>query len=551
MARECYRLRDLVLDVGAASVTRDDQSLHLPGLSFDLLVTLARRAPDVVPADELIAGVWQGTAVSDETLTQRVALLRRALGDDAKDPRYVRSVRGRGYQIVPEVKADTQTSELEETSDAEPPIGDSRHLAWMAIAALIAATVLGWAYTTQHHTARDGDSKALVTRPPDVVELLERAEVYVNRQQESDNELAVELLEKALTLQPEHPGVLAELSLALSHQVTKFNRSDDVAERAIHLAQQAIELAPEHARAHQAMGLALDSQGRITPALESYRRAHDLDAARTGALASVANLLQVRGRLAEALEANLQVLRSGDKPPYLEVQIGATLALLGFHETAIVWLDRARELRPRNVFAALTRAELELSRGRLDEADRMAAAALERGIRRTELWRVRGDVAWLQGDPIKARKVFDTAAAVDPESRRVDLRRFVLAVAPGPTRDQQIEEVRRRIDQLREARATGDEWPTPAIIEAGLNVAFERWDEALQALDVAIDLGFRDAGLLLHDPTLAGLQGKPAFQQRLERIRRLVEAERRMVLEADWLPPSFFTPQARGSDASR
>ena len=536
MDRERYRIRDLAVDVGAASVTRDGESLHLPRLSLDLLVALARRAPDVVPTDELITEVWQGTAVSDETLTQRVALLRRALGDDAKDPLYVRSVRGRGYQLVPEVQTELPSN--------HPSIRRSRRWAWVATAALLAACIAGWAYNHQRLPASEANGEALVTRPPDVADLLERAESYVGRQQESDNELAVELLEKALTLEPDHPDVLAALSLALSHQVTKFNRPEGVSERATLLARQAIELAPGHARAHQALGLALDSQGRITPALESYRRAHDLDADRNDALASAANLLQVRGRLAEALEANLQVLRSGDEPPYLEVQIGTTLSLLGFEETAIVWLDRARELRPSNVFAALTRAHLELSLGRLDEADRVAAAALGRGIRRAELWLVRGDVAWLRGDLDKARDAYGQAKAIRPDWGRVHTRLYVLAVTPDLLSDhQQLDEVRRRIAAIREVRAAGDVWPTSAIDEAGLNAASERWDEALQALDVAIDLGFRDAGLLVHDPTLARLQASPAFRQRLERIRRLVEAERRTVLAAPWLPPSFLAPQ--------
>ncbi|MEM7354729.1 MAG: winged helix-turn-helix domain-containing protein [Acidobacteriota bacterium] len=537
MDRERYRIRDLAVDVGAASVTRDGESLHLPRLSFDLLVALARRAPDVVSTDELITEVWQGTAVSDESLTQRVALLRRALGDDAKNPLYVRSVRGRGYQLVPEVRTERPTG-------AEPSIRSPRRWAGVAAAALLAVGIASWAFNNQRRPASKTGSEALVTRRPDVADLLERAEAYLGRQQESDNELAVELLEKALTLEPDHPDVLAALSLALSHQVTKFNRPEEIAKRATLLAQQAIEQAPGHARAHQALGLALDSQGRIAPALESYRRAHDLDADRTDALASAANLLQVGGHLAEALEANLQVLRSGDEPPYLEVQIGATLALLDFEETAIIWLDRARELRPSNVFAALARAYLELSHGRLDEADRLATAALERGIRRAELWLVRGDVAWLQGDLDKAREAFGEAKAIQPNSGRVRTRLYLLDITPNkPSHDQQVDEVRRRIAALRKVRAAGNVWPNSAIGEAALNAACEQWDEALQALDVAIELGFRDAGLLVHDPALARLQRNPAFQQRLEHIRRLVEAERRTVLAAEWLPPTFLAPR--------
>lgn len=104
MQRERYQIADLTLDVDAVSVVRDSQPVAPPRLSFDLLVALVRRAPSVVGFEELVETVWAGTAVSDETLTQRVALLRRALGDEAKNPRYLRAVRGRGYQLVPEVR---------------------------------------------------------------------------------------------------------------------------------------------------------------------------------------------------------------------------------------------------------------------------------------------------------------------------------------------------------------------------------------------------------------------------------------------------------------
>jgi len=87
MPRERYRVGDLSVDVGAATVERDGEPLKLPGLSFDLLVALARHAPDVVDHDTLADEVWSQVVVSDETIMQRVTLLRRALADDASEPR--------------------------------------------------------------------------------------------------------------------------------------------------------------------------------------------------------------------------------------------------------------------------------------------------------------------------------------------------------------------------------------------------------------------------------------------------------------------------------
>lgn len=54
----------------------------------------------MVSKDDLIAQVWGDVVVSDETLMQRVRLLRQALGDDSQKHKFIASVRGRGYRLV-------------------------------------------------------------------------------------------------------------------------------------------------------------------------------------------------------------------------------------------------------------------------------------------------------------------------------------------------------------------------------------------------------------------------------------------------------------------
>ena len=98
--RLAYGLDDLVIDVGTAQVHRNGQPVPLPRLSFDLLIALIKAAPSLVTVDELMDRVWPGVVVSAETVSQRVKLLRIALGDDARQPRYIAVSRGRGYRIV-------------------------------------------------------------------------------------------------------------------------------------------------------------------------------------------------------------------------------------------------------------------------------------------------------------------------------------------------------------------------------------------------------------------------------------------------------------------
>ena len=95
-----YRLGDLTIDTGRQQVSRGTESVTLSKLSYDLLMALVQAAPNVVSLDELMRLVWVGPVVSPETVTQRVKLLRDALEDDPRVPRYIGGLRGRGYRIV-------------------------------------------------------------------------------------------------------------------------------------------------------------------------------------------------------------------------------------------------------------------------------------------------------------------------------------------------------------------------------------------------------------------------------------------------------------------
>ncbi len=98
-----FRVLDLDVDLDRETVIRAKQVIDLPELSFRLFAVLIRHAPHRVSKDELITEVWDGVVVSNETLAQRVLLLRQAFGEDSQNPRYFSSVRGRGYRMICDV----------------------------------------------------------------------------------------------------------------------------------------------------------------------------------------------------------------------------------------------------------------------------------------------------------------------------------------------------------------------------------------------------------------------------------------------------------------
>jgi DNA-binding response OmpR family regulator len=92
---------DVVLDQDKRSATRAGEPLELSRKEFDLLQLLMRHAGSVVTRETLIEQVWDMNWFgSTKTLDVHVGSLRRKLGDDSSDPRYVHTVRGVGFRFA-------------------------------------------------------------------------------------------------------------------------------------------------------------------------------------------------------------------------------------------------------------------------------------------------------------------------------------------------------------------------------------------------------------------------------------------------------------------
>jgi DNA-binding winged helix-turn-helix (wHTH) protein len=104
-----YTVGDLSVDTGRQSVSRSGVIIALPKLSYDLFLVLVRAAPNIVSLDEMMGQVWPGLIVSPETVSKRVMLVREAMGEDPRAPRYIGGLRGRGYQIIAAVSEMSDT----------------------------------------------------------------------------------------------------------------------------------------------------------------------------------------------------------------------------------------------------------------------------------------------------------------------------------------------------------------------------------------------------------------------------------------------------------
>lgn len=93
------RFDDFELDIGAAELRCKGEALPVEPQVFDLIRLLVENAGRVVSRDDIIEHVWGGRIVSDTAISTRINAARRALGDDGKTQRYVKTIQRRGFRF--------------------------------------------------------------------------------------------------------------------------------------------------------------------------------------------------------------------------------------------------------------------------------------------------------------------------------------------------------------------------------------------------------------------------------------------------------------------
>ena len=95
-----YRFAGHILSPARRTLVRDGRELALIPRYFDLLVLLVERRNEAVSRNEILDIVWSDVIVTDGALSQAVRILRRTLGDDPREPTFIRTVSRHGYRFV-------------------------------------------------------------------------------------------------------------------------------------------------------------------------------------------------------------------------------------------------------------------------------------------------------------------------------------------------------------------------------------------------------------------------------------------------------------------
>lgn len=400
---DSLRLGEWHADRHAGELTGPAGVSRLEPKVMDLLFLLASQAGQVVTRERIMASLWPGMVVGEDSLARTVSKLRQALGDDAKAPRYIETIAKRGYRLLMEVGVVGAAP----ANDAPPPLVALRKNPW-AVGLLVAAMVLvlAWAGLRSWAPPPMADESSL---------LVSRADDYYFQFSRGDNEAAIDLYQRVLGLHPDDASALAGLANALTQRsirwpqspgagTKEFTRLGDALanghldrppatqqlQRARQLAEHAVSVAPRSAAAHKALGFVLGAQHRFDSALASYRRAVALDPDAWGSMINIGDLLEISGRGNEALpyfeQAYAAMGRVYDRNPVqvrpwyaaLGVLIAERYRARGDAPMAETWYRRVLTQSPLQPAATLGLARLLRSGGDAAAADRLCIELKQR-----------------------------------------------------------------------------------------------------------------------------------------------------------------------------
>lgn len=157
-AQPRYAFGDFSLDPVERRLARAGHPVALTARQFEALLLFVTRAGELLDKDTLIAELWPGLVVEENNLNQVISGLRRALGDESHESRYVQTVPRRGYRFVARVSVPT-VPDAEQARPEVPPselkavdLSEGRRafvrigMTWWAAAGVLSvgAGVLGW-----------------------------------------------------------------------------------------------------------------------------------------------------------------------------------------------------------------------------------------------------------------------------------------------------------------------------------------------------------------------------------------------------------------------
>ena len=137
-----YQFDQFELDIARFELREEGAVQPLEPQVFGLLAYLIEHRERLVPKNELFEKLWDGRVVTDSALTSRIKSARQVLGDSGKTQQFIKTIHGKGFRFVADVRSAHGTSMVLPGDGTEIPdvavelIRDLARLRWLLVFAL-------------------------------------------------------------------------------------------------------------------------------------------------------------------------------------------------------------------------------------------------------------------------------------------------------------------------------------------------------------------------------------------------------------------------------
>lgn len=495
----------------------DDQLLPLKGLTYRLLETLVQAEQRPVSTADIAQKVWRTSHVSDETVAQRVSLLRKALLFLQTD--IIESVRSEGYRWIPAVKIVSSTDAVAAQHTyygpaAELPSG-SRNAKYAYIA-LSVGLLMAVSYAVYLPLQPAADYSAHHSRDESPYPAgLSKAFEYARQNTASGNAIAMDLFKEYINTAPQNVDARMGLAVSYIERVVKFNGNTQflvlAAEQIALLS--GSELTPWQLSRLQ--GYYFDALGDIEKAIYHYEQALQANSTAVNQIAASLAYLYVRkGRLYEALQLNLSVLNNHGG--YTFLQTAEILYLAGLSEQSASWVNTAYKFAPNDTFVAVQYAKDADARGDSPAAYQALNALKKFNTTTAYSYITLATLSIKEANWQQAASALAEAEALEPDSLYSQSLRYWLIK-------------QNHIEGIAERPLTQSDtpvWPNWYVARSVVEIADADFTAAKISLAKAIAEGFLDYQYLVSTPVFSIIIQQADFAPVLQQMVHSVNTER-------------------------
>ncbi|MDF1864107.1 MAG: tetratricopeptide repeat protein [Saprospiraceae bacterium] len=380
------------------------------------------------------------------------------------------------------------------------------------------------------------DCEMIQRKPTDNLQAYEyylQGRKYYTNYQEKDNEIAIQLFEKALEIDSNFALAYAGLGDALSQKSNFKYGNPELLNTAMQMSQKAIQIDSNSSEGYKALGLSYHYQGEKEKAMESYYQAVEINPNNEMAISNIALICQEEGKFVEGIDWAEKAMELNPQHQMSFLRLSELYESIGLDEKAETILVEGIGWNPDNEELNFRLGNLELKLNHLDKAKEKAASLAKNKPESPTAPVLLGKVAFFEKDYEKAKEYYikakELAQKKKGSKKHWDLEMELAFIEDKLSAEtQNSSQLHKLLADLEKEETKHPKKQFQLMIAAIYSVLNEE-EKAIECLKKATEQGFLDYKMLENNPIFEDLKGKDLFKNIQKEVQRKAEEIQRKV----------------------